>query len=72
VNEYSALLHNMERIVSIHEQFLSQLELEGEKSSSEQRVGGVFLKMVADVFPSPHTLYCSHHPKAVAYLQEHK
>lgn len=71
-NEYNTLVRNLERVVSVHEQLLSRLEAEGEKPSAEQRVGGVFLTMAGDILSQSHQQYCSHHPRAVLYLQEHK
>ena len=70
--EFTTLLRNLEKVVSVHEDFLSQLEFEGEKSSADQRVGGVFLQCVGELFTGPHHQYCSHHPRAVAHMQEHK
>ena len=58
--------------MSVHEDLLRALEGEGEKASSEQRVGGVFLSMGGDTLTFPHHNYCSRHPKTVAYLQQHR
>lgn len=66
------LVSNMERVITLHMELLARLEGEGEKESVDQRVGGVFLTMAADLMCRPHKLYCSHHPKAVSKMHDHE
>uniref|UniRef100_A0A6A7GA09 Rho guanine nucleotide exchange factor 7-like n=2 Tax=Hirondellea gigas TaxID=1518452 RepID=A0A6A7GA09_9CRUS len=71
-SDYSTLVRNLERVLSVHQELLSRLEGEGEKASSEQRVGRVFLGMAGDILSQPHRQYCSQHPRAVCFIQEHQ
>ena len=70
--EYLLLVQHLQAIGAVHQQLLTLLEAEGEKSSGDQRVGGVFLRMVVELLPFPHQLYCKLHPAVVAYFQKHK
>lgn len=72
VSEYTTLLNDLEDIVTVHKELLAKLETEGQKSSADQRVGGVFLSIVGELLTVPHQKYCCYHPKVVSYLQEHK
>ncbi|KAF2348772.1 SH3 domain [Trinorchestia longiramus] len=71
-SSFTSLVGHLDHITHIHEELLSRLEHEGEKPSADQRVGGVFLTMAAEQLSQAHKDYCTLHPRAVCFLQEHQ
>ncbi|KAK2145461.1 hypothetical protein LSH36_680g01023 [Paralvinella palmiformis] len=69
--EFSQLVGNLEELASTHHSLLAQLEDCTKLSVSQQRVGGIFLKMGPQV-QAVYQTYCANHPRAVCVLQKHR
>ncbi|KAJ1530581.1 hypothetical protein ONE63_005464 [Megalurothrips usitatus] len=70
-DEYRQLVSNMDEVLAVQQHLLAALEDCAMKSSSEQRVGRVFLTN-APRMKQVHQAYCAAHPRAVCVIDKYK